>query len=178
MLNYQPLIDNVHYIIAAVALLSWVWFQIVKYKSAKNPGIDWWDNQYERSKWALACVTEAIDWLDRSGHGKWKGADKLTEAVTRVKSFEALWEQGKHVEALAELAGFRQAALDKLQKAGASQLPFAPSPSPSITTQLPPAQTSVLLGAGNQQTESTTNSGIGSGAGDRARAAFEEIKNR
>jgi hypothetical protein len=60
-MNLQPLIDNAHLIVAAIALLFWVWFQIVKFKAERNPGTDWWDNQLERSKWALGMVTEAID---------------------------------------------------------------------------------------------------------------------
>lgn len=173
-MNWQPLIDNAHYIIAAASLLAWVVYQIIKYKAAANPAIDWWDNQLERSRWALAMVTEAIDWLDRAGAGKWKGADKLTEAIARVKSFESLWEQGKYIEALAEIAGFRQAALDKLQKAGATQTPFGLSPSLRITTPPPQGQASDQAG-GTPQAASLPGSGIGNGLGDKVRRTFEEI---
>ncbi len=134
----QLIIDHAHLIIAAIALLVWAWAQLVQYKAKANPSINWWDNQVSRAQWALRSIQEAIDWMDRAGAGKWKGSGKLTESIIRVKRFEALWAEGKIVEAIAEIAGFRQAAYDKLAQKGIQAMPpFVPSPSPSTTTSHP-----------------------------------------
>jgi hypothetical protein len=138
MPNLQPIIDNAHLIIAGFALLVWAWAQLVQFK-AKAPEVNWWDSQVSRAQWALSAVQQSIDWLDKAGAGKWKGSEKLTESIIRVKRFEALWAEGKIVEAIAEIAGFRQAAYDKLAaKAEQVTIPFAPTSSPSITLSLQP----------------------------------------
>jgi hypothetical protein len=132
-MNIQPLIDNIHLVIPGLALLVWAWAQLVASKAAK-PGEDWWDNQVARSQWALSVTQQSIDWLCKAGAGKWSGADKLTESVRRVAEFERLWAAGKKLEALAGIMGFRQDAIDKLERAGGSSLPpSSPIPRPSIT---------------------------------------------
>jgi hypothetical protein len=144
MPNLQPIIDNAHLIIAGFALLVWAWAQLVQFK-AKAAETNWWDSQVSRAQWALSAIQQSIDWLDKAGAGKWKGSEKLTESIVRVKRFEALWAEGKIVEAIAEIAGFRQAAYDKLaSKADRAAPPFAPIPAPPTTPSLPPA-----LGDGN-----------------------------
>jgi hypothetical protein len=136
-MNLQPIIDNLHLIIPGIGLLVWAWAQLVASK-AKAPEVNWWDNQVARSQWALSVTQQAIDWMCKAGAGKWKGAEKLTESVARVARFEDLWSKGKKLEAMAEIMGFRQDAIDKLERAGGSASPpLSPTPRPSI---IPPGR--------------------------------------
>lgn len=168
-MNFQPLVDNLHLVLPGIALIMFAWTQFATYKAKKNPEIDWWDSAADRSKWVLEQYQWGLDQLIRLGHGKWTGAEKLAESTARAKRFEDLWAQGKIVEALAEVTGFRASVQDKLEKAAAAQLPFDPSRPPSITTPL-------LGGVTQGPVPASSNaSGIGSGDGSPSGRDGEQI---
>lgn len=160
-MNFQPLIDNIHYILPGIALIIFAFHGFAVYKAKKNPDIDWWDSAADRSKWVLEQYQWGLDQLIKVGAGKWSGAEKLAESTARAKRFEDLWNQGKIVEALAEVTGFRRSVQDKIEKAAATQLPFGQS-QPQHITQLPPGEP--IPGA---DAASLPASGIGNGVGDR-----------
>lgn len=164
MPNFQPFIDNIHLILPGVAMVMFAFYLFASAMGKRNPEPDWWDKQAERSKWVLEQYQWGLDQLVRLGAGKWTGAEKLAESVARTKRFEDLWAQGKYIEALSEVTGFRQSVMSKLEKAGASQLPFAQSQNQAITTPPPQDQTSVR----NQiapAAEDTAGSGMSSTGG-------------
>lgn len=158
-MNFQPIIDNIHLILPGIALIIFAFTQLAAYKAKKNPDIDWWDSAADRSKWVLEQYQWGLEQLVKVGSGKWSGAEKLAESTARAKRFEDLWSQGKIVEAMAEVTGFRQSVMSKLEKAGASQFPFGQSQNQAIAPASPP---DVIPGA---ESANLPSSGIGNGVG-------------
>ena len=105
-MNLQPLIDNIHLIIAAFGLLLWAASQLVSKKAAADPKQDKWDELAPKLQWASHLYSQAIDWLCDSGHLKFKGQDKLNELNRLTKAFEDAWLTGNYRDAINAVIGF------------------------------------------------------------------------
>jgi len=119
-MNLQPLIDNLHWIIAAFGLLLWAaaWFAG---KKAADPRIDKWDEWAPKLQWASGMYSQAIDWLCDAGHLKFKGQDKLKELNRLTHEFEEAIVTGKYREAIDAVIGYYTAAkMKKLEKISAN----------------------------------------------------------
>lgn len=131
-MNFQPLIDNVHYILPGLALILWGAAKLFVAIGGVMKGEDWFEKNASRVKFASDSYSQALEWMVKSGASSLKGLEKTAEVARRVNEFEKLWDAGKYVEALALISGYQQAAIDKLDKAGLP-IPFAPQKTSGIT---------------------------------------------
>lgn len=122
----QSIIDNLHYILPGIALVLWSLARLVDAMARRNPAHDRWDDVAPKLQWASDMYSRALDWLIQAGYGKWSGAEKLKILNDKLKIFERLCNEGKYLEAIADVTGFHRAAEDKLEKATAT-LPFRQS---------------------------------------------------
>ena len=120
-MNLQPLIDNLHWIIAAFGLLLWAAAWFVGRKAAADPKHDKWDEWAPKLQWASGMYSQAIDWLCDAGHLKFKGQDKLKELNRLTHQFEEAILTGNYREAIDAVIGYYTAAkMKKLEKISAN----------------------------------------------------------
>lgn len=105
-MNFQPIIDNLPMLIAALGFLLWAAARLVESKAKSDPAVDKWDLWAPRIKWASDHYSEAIDWLVSSGVLKLKGAEKLAELNRLVAAFEAAIVSGDYLKAINSVVGF------------------------------------------------------------------------
>lgn len=135
-MNFQPLIDNAHYILPSIVGLLWVLPKVFEAIGKLIPGDDWFERQAPRLRRASDefahwrnVISEA---QEKMGLPKIPGQDKAKEITDLTVKFDALIAAKKLPEALALLASYRAGAEDKARKAGLA-LPFVP-PSPMLPT--------------------------------------------
>jgi DNA repair ATPase RecN len=154
-LNFQPVIDNMPWILAALGLLLWGLARMIEAYARRDPAINEWDKRAETLHKVSQQYAQAIDWLVQVGAAKWSGAQKLDELSKRVKEFEADWGAGRYIEALSKLSGFYQSAMSKLEKAQAVALPFAIRP--SLAGNQPESQETAAIGPDSPAVEENTD---------------------
>lgn len=130
-MNYQPLIDNLPYILLGVGLVLWALARLAEAKAKANPDHDRWDDAAPKLIWASKMYSQALDWLVESGHIKWSGKEKLAQLRVKVAEFEKQVTAGNYLEAVSEVIGFVQDAQGKAKKAG---LPSNPTDTTPPTT--------------------------------------------
>ncbi len=138
-MNFQPVIDNLPMILAAIALLLWAAARFVEAKAKADPARDKWDEYAPKVQWAARLYSQAIDWLATAGILDARKGEKLEMLNRLVREFEKQWDTGNRMEAINTVVGYYVAARGKAA-------PFVqPVPQPRNTTPLnlvgsPPVQ--------------------------------------
>ncbi|MBU1108617.1 MAG: hypothetical protein KKB51_18215 [Candidatus Riflebacteria bacterium] len=130
-MNFQPLIDNLPYILAAIGVIIWAASKFVTSRAVANPAVDAWDTWAPRIQWASDHYSEAIDWLVEAKVLKLVGSEKMAYLNELTADFKKAIEAGDYLEAINSVIGFYKDAKGKA---------VAANPSTPELTENTPAQ--------------------------------------
>jgi hypothetical protein len=111
----KKIIDQLPFIIIALAFLLWAAALFVEKKAKSDPAVNAWDEWAPKLTWASRLYSQAIDWLaDTKNLNLGPNQTKLGELNRLVKEFEGKVATGKYLEAIADVVGYWTAAKGKL----------------------------------------------------------------
>lgn len=135
-MNFQPLIDNAHWLVLALSLFVFALPGLFTALGKLIKGEDFFEKNAARVKWFADQFAAARNLYseaeEKMGLPKVPGMDKAIEVEGLLMKAWGLWTSGKHAEALAALAAYQAGASDKAKKAGLlPPFPSRPSTTPS-----------------------------------------------
>lgn len=148
-MNFQPLIDNLPFILVALGFALWAAAQLVNRRAKNDPAETWEDGWAETLMTLSELGAKGIDLLAqvlkaRGDNRLATGQQKAQELQVKVAKWEALWKAGKRREAVVDAFGWYVDLQGKVERlpapfaSGAVRIPAPTTPSnPEVSADDP-----------------------------------------